>query len=126
MTDPTRGASELRAMGAMAAGLRERAERLQSQLAELSETVTSADRLVSVTVGAGGIMRSIRLESGGQSADPAKLLNAVMKAYAAGCRQVGQRAADLMSQHAPGSPAVEMMRDAIPPEPENEGVEYRG
>jgi hypothetical protein len=42
-----------------------------------------------------------------------------MRAYAQGCRLVGERAAALVEQHTPGTPAVALMREAVPP-PEEE------
>ena len=110
-----------RDLEARSADLRRRAEALQAQLAKITESVTSADRMVTVTVGAGGIMRDITIESAGLRATPTQWSDAVLKAYAQGCRLVGERAADLMQQHTPGSPVVELMREAVPPAPEGEG-----
>lgn len=107
-------------MEARSAELRRRAEALQVQLAEISESVTSPDRVVTVTVGAGGVMRRIQIESAGQRATPTQWADAVMKAYAKGCRLVGERAAELLEEHTPGSPVVALMRDAVPPPPADE------
>ena len=100
------------------ADLRHRAEALQRQLAALEVAVTAPDRSVTVTVGAGGILRSIAVEPSGTRAAPAQWSQAVMQAYAQACRAVAERAADLVQQHTPGSPAVRLMRDAIPPDPD--------
>lgn len=115
--DPGSFAERLRVQSAQ---LRQRAEVLQAELAKISESVTSPDRLVTVTVGAGGVMRSIKIESAGMRATPSQWSDAVMRAYAQGCRIVGERAAALVEQHAPGTPAVELMREAIPPAPDEE------
>jgi DNA-binding protein YbaB len=113
--DPLAG---IRGLQARSAQLRERAEVLQVELAKISESVTSPDRIVTVTVGAGGIMRAVRVEPAGSRANPTHWAASVMKAYQQGCRLVGEQASELMQRHAPGSPAVQMMRDAIPPDPD--------
>jgi hypothetical protein len=99
--------------------LRQRAELLRAELAAISEKVTSPDRLVTVTVGAGGVLHGITIESAGQRANPSQWADAVMRAYAQGCRVVGERAAALVERHTPGTPAVRLMREAVPP-PEGE------
>lgn len=115
--DPASMTDQLRARSAE---LRQRAEALRAELATVSETVTSPDRRVTVTVGAGGILRSIRVESAGQRATPTQWAEAVMRAYATGCRVVGERAAALVERHTPGTPAAELMREAVPPVPDGE------
>jgi DNA-binding protein YbaB len=105
---------------ARSAELRRRAEALRADLAKVSESVTSPDRLVTVTVGAGGVMREIKVESAGQRANPTQWADAVMRAYAQGCRVVGEKAAALVEQHTPGTPAAQLMREAVPPPPEGE------
>lgn len=102
--------------------MRERAEAMRAELAEVLVSVTSPDRLVSVTVGAGGIMRRIAVEPAGQRATAQQVAAAVMKAYGEACRQAGQRSADIVERFTPNSPAVAMMRDSVPPaSPEYEG-----
>lgn len=108
----------LRSLKARSAEMRERAEALQAELAKISESVTSADRTVTVTGGAGGIMRGLRVEPAGERVSSTQCASAALKAYQQGCRIVGERAADLMQRHAPGSPAVQMMREAVPPDPD--------
>lgn len=105
-----------RQLAEKSADLRRRAEQLQAELARISESVTSADRTVTVTVGAGGIMRALEVEPAGLRATPSQWSTAVMRAYAEGCRRVGLQAAELVERHTPGSPAVAMMRAAVPPE----------
>jgi DNA-binding protein YbaB len=100
--------------------LRARAEALRTELAAVSETVTSPDRLVTVTVGAGGVLRGIAIEPAGLRATPSQWSAAVMRAYGQGCRAVGERAAELVESHTPGSPAATMMREALPPEVDDE------
>ena len=73
-----------------------------------------------MTVGAGGILRSITVESAGLRATPTQWADAVMRAYATACRVVGERAAALVERHTPGTPAAELMREAVPPAPDAE------
>lgn len=100
--------------------LRARAEQMQTELAAILETARSRDGLASVTVGAGGIMRNLVVEPAGSRATPQQLAASIMVAYQQGCRAAAEKAAAIMQRHAPGSPAVAMMRDAIPPDPEPE------
>ena len=99
--------------------LRVRAEQMQTELAAVSETVESGDGIATVTVGAGGILRDLRI-GGGSAATPERIRAAIMSAYGQGCRSVGRRAADITERFAPGSPAVAMMRAAVPPDPEQD------
>ncbi|MGI8678410.1 MAG: YbaB/EbfC family nucleoid-associated protein [Jatrophihabitans sp.] len=105
----------LRGMNERGAELRARAERMQAELAEIVEDVRSRDDLVTVTVGAGGIMRGLVVSHAGARGEPARLSRSIMSAYAEGCRRVGERAAAVVARDAPTSPAVAMMRDAVPP-----------
>lgn len=108
----------LRTLQERSAELRTRAEALQRELAAIEVAVTAPDRSVTVTVGAGGVLRGIAVDPRGARATPARWSQAVMRAYAQACREVGERAAALVQQHSPGSPAVQLMRDAIPPDPD--------
>ena len=109
-----------RQLAAKSAELRQRAEALQAELARIVASVTSPDRTVTVTVGAGGVMRGIAIEQAGLRATPTQWSSAVMRAYAEACRRVGEQAAELVERHTPGSPAVAMMRAAVPPEDEEQ------
>jgi DNA-binding protein YbaB len=95
--------------------MREQAELMRAELADVLATVTSKDRVVSVTVGAGGIMRGITIESGGHRSTPQQVASAVLSAYGEACRQAGERSADIVERYTPNSPAVAMMRDSVPP-----------
>jgi DNA-binding protein YbaB len=95
--------------------LRERAEAMQTELAELREDVMSRDHVVTVTVGAGGIMRGINIEADGQAARPHEVAAAVMSAYGEGCRRVGEKAAEIVARFTPNSPLVTFMHDSVPP-----------
>lgn len=99
---------------------RRRAEELQVQIAEISESVTSEDRRVTVTVGAGGVMHSIRVEPDGNTATANQLVTSVMRAYRKGCTRAGERSADLVERNTPGSPVADFMRAAVPPEPDED------
>jgi hypothetical protein len=125
--DPTASAAEqfLRDVNRRSGDLRVRAEIVQAELAAILETGRTKDGLATVTVGAGGIMRDVSVQLSG-SITPALVNRAIMRAYQEGCRLAAQRATDIMARHAPGSPAVAMMRDAIPPDPEDDTGDPRG
>lgn len=116
MTDPrTASAAVLRGLTQRTHELREQAEAMRAELAEVQEQVTSRDRFVTVTVGAGGILRGIRVEGGGQRASAQQIATAVLSAYGEGCRRAGERAAAIVERTMPGTPAVTLMREAVPP-----------
>lgn len=113
----------LRNLNVRSSQLRERAEQMQAELEAILETVQSADGSATVTVGSGGIMRDIAVGAASSRVTPQQLNRAIMTAYQQACRLAAEKAADIMERYAPGSPAVAMMRDAIPPDPE-ESPEY--
>jgi DNA-binding protein YbaB len=110
----------LRNLSMRSSQLRERAEQMQAELAKITETVKSRDGNASVTVGAGGIMRGLAIEPAGTRAKPEQLSRSIMIAYQQACRRAAEQGAEIMQRHAPGSPAVTMMREAIPPDPEED------
>jgi DNA-binding protein YbaB len=124
--EPGTGADALLArLRVTSAKLAERAEVAQAELAAVKAVVRSRDGVATVTVGAGGVMRGLQLTTNGARASDAQVSRSVMTAYQQGCRQVAEQAAAIMARHAPGSPAVAMMRDAIPPDPDEENPEER-
>lgn len=120
--DPRTGpaAAALREMTEKTAQLRQQAEQLRLEIAKISETVTSPTRLVSVTVGAGGVMQGIRVEAAGQRATATQISEAIMRAYGAGCRAAGERSAELVERFSPRSPVAQFMRESLPPADEDE------
>jgi DNA-binding protein YbaB len=106
----------IRSVSVRSGELRERAERVQAELATILESSQSRDGLATVIVGAGGIMRKISMSPAATRATPDELNAAIMSAYQHGCRLAAEKAAEIVQRFAPGSPAVAMMRDAIPPD----------
>lgn len=115
----------LHRINVMSEQLRERAMQMQRELEAVKEVVESRDGIATVTVGAGGILRDLRI-GGGSGATPEHIRTAIMSAYQQGCRAVGEKAADITERFAPGSPAVAMMREAIPPDPDPDGDDSAG
>ncbi|MEO6887266.1 MAG: YbaB/EbfC family nucleoid-associated protein [Jatrophihabitantaceae bacterium] len=108
----------LRNLNARSGELRARAEQMQVELSAVLETARARNGFATVTVGAGGIMRSLVIEPASAHATPAELAGGIMTAYQQGCRLAAEKAAEIVQRHAPGSPAVDMMRAAIPPDPD--------
>lgn len=111
---------------AKAQQMRARAEVLKVELAELKAVVTSSDQVATVEVGAGGVLRAVRPGSQARAAGPEQWAKAVMSAYAKASREVGEAAAALVDRQLPGSPAAEMMREAVPPPEEPDAEAARG
>jgi len=109
------------------ATLRENAERVKQELAESTATVSSANGAVTVTVGAGGVMRSIRFGSRAEGVPLAKLSSSIMTAYGKACRQAAEQGVEIMSQLVGAdSPSLQLMRDAIPPDPGDDEDDGKG
>jgi hypothetical protein len=89
--------------------------------------VSSPNGAVTVTVGSGGVMRSLRFGPRAQDVPLAQLSSSIMAAYSAACREAAQRSVAIMSRLVgPDSPSLQLMRDAIPPVPEGDGAESGG
>jgi len=104
-------------MAAMAGQAREAAE----QLNQIAVTVTSRNRAVTLTVGSGGVLRSIRPGPAGNNVSAAQLCTAVMEAYAKASREAAEEASVLM-QRVTGrdTQVMQTMRAAMPPDPEED------
>jgi DNA-binding protein YbaB len=106
------------------AKMREDAERVKQQLAESTATVTSPNGAVTVTVGSGGVMRSLRFGQRAEGLPLAQLSASIMAAYGTACRRAAEQSVEIVSELVgPDSPTLQLMRDAIPPDPdEQEGT----
>lgn len=103
------------------AKMREDAERVKLQLAESTATVTSPNGAVTVTVGSGGVMRSLRFGQHAEGLPLAQLSSSIMAAYGKACRQAAEQGVEIVSELVgPDSPTLQLMRDAIPPDPDQE------
>lgn len=101
--------------------MREDAERVKQQLAESTATVTSPNGAVTVTVGSGGVMRSLRFGQRAEGVPLAHLSSSIMAAYGKACRQAAEQGVEIVSELVgPDSPTLQLMRDAIPPDPDQE------
>jgi len=101
--------------------LRERAERVRAELAATRATTQSSDGSVSLTVGAGGVLLAIEFTASAKSTSNHQLAISVMSAYRAACRQAAERSVEVVSEMVgPDSPTLALMRDAVPPEDEDE------
>lgn len=108
----------LRTQAARYAQLREDAERVKQQLAESRATVSSPNGAVTVTVASGGVMQSIRFGPRAENLPLSQLSSAIMVAYGKACREAAQQGVAIMSQLVgEDSPTLQLMRDAIPPDP---------
>ena len=103
------------------AKMREDAERVKQQLAESTATVTSPNGSVTVTVGSGGVMRSLRFGQRAEGLPLAQLSASIVAAYGKACRQAAEQGVEIVSELVgPDSPTLQLMRNAIPPDPDQE------
>lgn len=116
--------SELRAQITKFRELRERGERVRQELAATEATVRGASGAVSVTVGAGGVLRALELGASSRTLSPAQLSQEIMRTYAQAGRQAAERSVSIVSDLVGvDSPTLQLLRDAVPPEPEAERSE---
>ncbi len=101
--------------------LRADAERVKQELAESTATASSPNGAVTVTVGSGGVMRSIRFGPRADKVPLAQLSSSIMAAYGKACREAAEQGVAIMSQLVgEDSPSLQLMRNAIPPDPEGD------
>ena len=100
------------------AALRERGERVREQLAATEATATDGTGAVTVTVRAGGVMQAVRFAESARRLPLEKLSTQLMQAYLQACRAAAEQSVAIMSELVgPDSPSLQLMRDAVPPDP---------
>jgi DNA-binding protein YbaB len=101
--------------------LRARAEQARNQLAQNLVTERDSDGVVTIVVGAAGIMQSITFGPRANQLQPAQLSSVVMGTYRQACRRAAERSQQIVGELVgPDSPTVQLLRDAVPPDPEDE------
>lgn len=101
------------------AALAERAREAAGQLNQIAVSVSSRSRAVTVTVGSGGVLKSIKPGPAGNDVSATQLCAAVMEAYAKASRQAAEEASALMLQvTGRDTQVMQTMRAAMPPDPE--------
>jgi len=99
--------------------MREDAERVKQELAESTATVMSPNGAVAVTVGPGGVMRSLRFGPRAENVPLSQLSSSIMATYGKACHEAAERGVAIMSQLVPAdSPSLQLMRNAVPPDPD--------
>jgi DNA-binding protein YbaB len=115
--------SYVREQSAHFAQLREQAEQARAQLAQNTVTISDGDSIVTITVGAGGVMQSIRFGPRANQLQPAQLSAAVMRTYGQACRQAAARSQQIIGELVGAeSPTLQLMRDAVPPDPDDDAA----
>ncbi len=103
------------------ARMREQAEQARAKLAQNTVTIGDADSVVTITVGAGGVMQSIKFGPRANQLQPAQLSATVMRTYGQACRQAAARSQQIIGELVGAeSPTLQLMRDAVPPEPDDD------
>jgi DNA-binding protein YbaB len=115
--------SYVREQSAHFAQLREQAEQARAQLAQNTVTISDGDSIVTITVGAGGVMQSIKFGPRANQLQPAQLSAAVMRTYGQACRQAAARSQQIIGELVGAeSPTLQLMRDAVPPDPDDDAA----
>jgi DNA-binding protein YbaB len=119
--------SYVREQSARFAQLREQAEQVRAQLAQNTVTISDGDSIVTMTVGAGGVMQSIKFGPRANQLQPAQLSAAVMRTYGQACRQAAARSQQIIGELVGAeSPTLQLMRDAVPPDSDDDAAAAPG
>ncbi|HEY9482526.1 MAG TPA: YbaB/EbfC family nucleoid-associated protein, partial [Micromonosporaceae bacterium] len=101
------------------ARMRERAENVRDRLARNSVTATDGRGVVSVTVGSGGVMQSIRFGPRATQMRPSELSAVIMRTYGQACREAAAQSQQILGGLVGAdSPTMRLMRDAVPADPD--------
>jgi DNA-binding protein YbaB len=105
------------------ARIREQAEQARAQLAENTVTRSDSEGVVTVVVGAAGVMQSIRFGARANQLQPAQLSSVVMRTYGQACQEAAARSQQIVGQLVgPDSPTLQLMRAAVPPDPDDDAA----
>jgi DNA-binding protein YbaB len=119
--------SYVREQSAQFAQLREQAEQARAQLTQNTVTISDGDSIVTITVGAGGVMQSIKFGPRADQLQPAQLAAAVMRTYGHACRQAAARSQQIIGELVGAeSPTLQLMRDAVPPDSDDDAAAAPG
>jgi DNA-binding protein YbaB len=111
----------IRQLNQQVTAMADQAREAAGQLNQIAVTVTSRNRAVTVTVGSGGVLKSIKPGPAGNDVSAAHLCTAVMEAYAKASRQAAEEASALMERvTGRDTQVMQMMRAAMPPDPEEQ------
>lgn len=111
----------IRQLNARMAEMAEKARDAGAQIERIAAEVTSRNRAVTVTVGSGGILKSLRPGPSSSGSTAAQLCAAVMEAYGKAARQAAQDASQVMeSITGRDTVAMQRMRAAMPPDEEED------
>lgn len=101
--------------------LRERGERARQELADVRATARSNTGAVTVTVGAGGVLQQVDVSEQARKLAPARLSAEIMATYRRAAQDVAEKGVEIMrGLVGPESPTLQLIRDAIPAEPETD------
>ncbi|HEY9473657.1 MAG TPA: YbaB/EbfC family nucleoid-associated protein [Mycobacteriales bacterium] len=101
------------------ARMRERAEDVRDRLAQNSVTAADGRGVVTVTVGSGGVMQSIRFSPRATQMRPSELSAVIMRTYGRACREAAEQSQQILGGLVGAdSPTVRLMRDAVPADPD--------
>lgn len=102
------------------AALLAKAEQAKAELEQNVVTVSSPDRLVTVTVNPGGGLTSLTLSPQAQEKPSAQLASLIMSTYRKATARAGERTLAIMAELTGGedSEAVEFVKSTLPPQEE--------
>lgn len=101
--------------------LKEKAEKAKEQMADNRVELTSENGHVKLSVTGAGSLQSLEITDAASSAKPKELGKTIMQTYRKAVSQAGARTVEIMSGlGGPNSQAAEIVKEAIPPEPEED------
>ncbi len=115
--EPGAGRERMQQLNAKVAAMAERAREAGEQLNRILVEATSRNRAVTVAVGSGGILKSVRPGPAGGQQSAANLCAAVMEAYGQASRQAAAEASALIERvTGRDTRAMQLLRESMPPE----------
>ncbi|EHR51523.1 hypothetical protein SacmaDRAFT_3298 [Saccharomonospora marina XMU15] len=97
----------------------------QEELAELAETAASADRMVTVTVGANGALRQLTIDDRAMRRSGAELAATITQLAGRAQAAAARRAVRVVEPFA-GEEGMEFLRSQLPPEDDEDGGAEQG
>lgn len=103
------------------AALKEKAEKARAQMADNRVELTSENGHVKLAVNGAGALQTIEITDAASTAKPSELSKTIMQTYRKAVAQAGARTMEIMSGlGGRNSQAMEIIKDAVPPEPEED------
>jgi DNA-binding protein YbaB len=112
----------VRQLTAQAVQMAEKAKDAARRINEIAVEATSRNRMVTVTVGSGGVLKAVRPGPAASGAGAAQLCAAVLEAYGQAAREAARTASEVMQQVTGRDTQVMQAMRAAMPQDDEEGT----